>query len=127
MGAVADDFARRWFKHECVLHRGAGDSPYGGGGDDVPFRGFVRQKVHRAEGTSQELINDTHIVCDLMVDAQVGDTVTLPAPFVGSWEVTTISAHQGVGSEMFPDHQRLHLTALASQPADPYVGGGPYG
>lgn len=126
MGAVADEFARRWFKHECVLHRGAGASPYGGGGTDTPFRGFVRQKVHRAEGTTQELINDTHIVCDLMVDAVVGDTVTLPTPFVGTWEITMISAHQGVDGG-FPDHQRLHLSALVAQPSDPYEGGGPYG
>lgn len=126
MGAVADDFAKRWFKHDCVLHRGAGASPYGGAGVDVEFRGFVRQKVHRDEGADQELINDTSVACRIGVVVEKGDTVTLPEPFSGTWEVTAISVHEGVDG-MFPDHQRLFLTAAADTPSDPYVGGGPYG
>lgn len=112
MGAV-DDLADAWFHHECVLIQGAGTSPYGVPveGEEVPFRGFVRQRMIRTESpTGEQLVTETTVSCPLAVIAEIGDQVRLPAPFDGVWEVTAKSAHDGAGQQT-PDHQKLYLTA----------------
>ena len=47
------DLEQQWFRHECVLLQGAGDSPYGGiAGDELPVKGFVRQSINRVDRKS---------------------------------------------------------------------------
>lgn len=111
MGAV-EDLENHWFVHECVLRSGAGLSPYGVpvDGEQIPFKGFVKQSEQRVEGAGgQELVVDTTVICPLTVTAEVGDQVELPHPFGGVWEITARSAHDGAGLNL-PKHQRLHLT-----------------
>lgn len=111
MGAVKD-LEKHWFVHECMLRSGAGLSPYGVpvDGEQIPFKGFVKQSEQRVEGAGgQELVVDTTVICPLTVTAEVGDQVELPHPFGGVWEITARSAHDGAGLNL-PKHQRLHLT-----------------
>lgn len=118
MGAVtnkaAEDLAATWFKHECVLIQGAGESPYGESlGVEVPFGGFVRQSTQRVVSpTGEELVTTTTVSCPLRLEAEIGDHVRLPAPFSGKWEITQRSAHEGAGN-LTPDHQKLYLTVAA--------------
>lgn len=117
-----------WFKHECVLLRGVGASPYGHSeGTPVPFKGFVRQKVNRIMGTEgEQTTTDTIVYCPLGLEVERGDQVELPAPFeTGPWEVTERTAHDGAGNQT-PDHQRLMLTIPADSSAGPGVTS-PYG
>lgn len=119
VGAVtnkaAEDLAATWFKHECVLIQGAGESPYGDPvpGVEVPFGGFVRQSTQRVVSpTGEELVTTTTVSCPLRLEAEIGDHVRLPAPFAGTWEITQRSAHEGAGN-LTPDHQKLYLTVAA--------------
>lgn len=122
---VADEFAKIWFTHECTLMRGAGQSPYGGTGEPIPFKGRVSQSTQRVDGPNgQELVTDTVVRCPLALVVEIGDQVELPEPFEGTWGVTAMSAHDGVG-DMHPDHQKLTLTT-ASGDTDT-GGGGIYG
>lgn len=123
---VVNDFARLWFIHECVLHSGAGQSPYGGAGEEQPFRGYVSQSVQRVDNpTGQELVTDTVIRCGLDVGVLVGDQIDLPEPFLGRWEVTAISSHDGIPG-VHPNHQKITLTQQSSTSNDG-GGGGIYG
>lgn len=127
MGAVEDDFAQRWFNHECVLLRGAGASPYGWQeGEPVPFKGFVRQATRRTVGPEGEhTVTDTMVYTPIGLIVERGDHIELPAPFeTGPWEVTERAAFDGAGNQT-PNHQKLTLT-IPSESA----GGGvvnPYG
>lgn len=108
---AAEDLARTWFRHECVLLRGAGLSPYGDdlGAEEVPFRGFVRQRVHREVTTGgEQTVTDTTVSCPLGLVVEVGDQIRLPQPFRGTWEVVARAANEGAGN-MTPDHQKLWL------------------
>lgn len=127
MGKVADDFAERWFNHECVLLRGAGASPYGWeSGDPVPFKGFVRQATRRVVGHEGErTVTDTMVYTPIGLVVERGDHIELPAPFeTGPWEVTERAAFDGAGNQT-PDHQKLTLTI----PSESSTGGvvNPYG
>ena len=55
------DLEQQWFKHECVLLQGAGDSPYGDiAGDELPVKGFVRQSINRVTTANGEAtVTDT--------------------------------------------------------------------
>lgn len=127
MGAVEDDFAQRWFNHECVLLRGAGASPYGWQeGEPVPFKGFVRQATRRTVGPEGEhTVTETMVYTPIGLIVERGDHIELPAPFeTGPWEVTERAAFDGAGNQT-PNHQKLTLT-IPSESA----GGGvvnPYG
>jgi hypothetical protein len=127
VGAVADDFAQRWFNHECVLLRGAGASPYGWQeGEPVPFKGFVRQSTRRVVGPEGEhTVTDTMVYVPLGLVVERGDRIELPDPFeTGPWEVTERAAFDGAGNQT-PDHQKLTLTFPSES-----TGGGvvnPYG
>lgn len=122
---IEQDFAKLWFTHECTLLRGAGASPYGGSmGEPVEFKGRVSQSTQRVDSPNgQELVTDTVVRCPLALEVEVGDHITLPEPFEGTWVITQRSAHDGVG-DMHPNHQKLTLTEAADTDAG---GGGIYG
>lgn len=122
VGAI-DDLEAEFFHHEVVIHHGASASPYGMSvGEPVPAKGFVQQKTLHVTGTTgDELVNDTTVYLPLRVVVEVGDTITLPAPFTGTWEVFDRTAHDGAGRDM-PNHQKL--TLVAAQAPNP---GGVYG
>lgn len=108
---AAEEVERTWFKHRCVLLRGAGTSPYGDdlGVEEVKFSGFVRQRVHREVTTGGELtVTDTTVSCPLGLEVEVGDQIRLPQPFRGTWEVVARAANEGAGN-LTPDHQKLWL------------------
>lgn len=112
MGAVDEDFAQQWFRHECLLVRGAGKSPYGWqAGEPVPFKGFVRQATRRVMGPmGEQTVTDTMVYCPIGLVAERGDMVELPEPFEsGPWEVTERAAFDGAANQT-PDHQKLTLT-----------------
>lgn len=112
MGAVDKELADLWFKHECVLLRGAGASPYGWqDGTPVPFKAFVRQATRRTvDAAGEHTVTDTIVYCPLGLVVERGDFIELPDPFeAGPWEVTTRSAHDGAGNQT-PDHQKLIMT-----------------
>lgn len=126
---VVDDFEQLWYTHDCILYRGAGQSPYGGHvGEPVEFKGRVSQTTRRVEGaTGEETVTDTTVQCPLGLVVEKGDQIELPEPFKGTWEVTERSAHEGV-PEIHPHHQKLTLTVAGGpEPTDPYEGGSPYG
>lgn len=131
---LVEQFEATWYTHECVLNRGAGDGPYGPTpGEPYPFQGRVTQKTVRVMGTQgEEQVTTTTVQCNLAVPADIGDTITLPDPFHGTWDITERSAHEGVPN-MHPHHQKLTLTAHADDtptdpyPDDPYGEAGPYG
>ena len=123
MGTVKD-IEERWFKHECVLLQGAGDSPYGGiVGDELPVKGFVRQSINRVTTANGEAtVTDTIVYVPLSVVVARGDQIRLPEPFdQGPWEVTETAVFEGAGNQT-PNHQKLVLTIPASN-----GGAGPYG
>lgn len=127
MGEVADDFAAQWFRHECVLLRGAGESPYGWQeGEPVPFKGFVRQATRRVVGSEGErTVTETMVYTPIGLIVERGDRIELPDPFeTGPWEVTERAAFDGAGNQT-PDHQKLTLTI----PSESSGGGvvNPYG
>lgn len=112
MGAIDKELADLWFKHECVLLRGAGASPYGWqDGTPVPFKAFVRQATRRmVDAAGEHTVTDTIVYCPLGLEVERGDLIELPDPFeIGPWEVTTRTAHDGAGNQT-PDHQKLILT-----------------
>ena len=118
------DLEQQWFKHECVLLQGAGDSPYGGiAGDELPVKGFVRQSINRVTTANGEAtVTDTIVYVPLSVQVSRGDQIRLPEPFdAGPWEVTETAVFEGAGNQT-PNHQKLVLTIPASN-----GGAGPYG
>ena len=118
------DLEERWFKHECVLLQGAGDSPYGDiAGDELPVKGFVRQSINRVTTANGEAtVTDTIVYVPLSVQVSRGDQIRLPEPFdAGPWEVTETAVFEGAGNQT-PNHQKLVLTIPASN-----GGAGPYG
>ena len=127
MGAIDEELAKTWFKHECVLLRGVGESPYGGEGTPVPFNGFVRQSTRRVvTAQGEETVTETSVYSPLGLVAERGDMVELPTPFEsGPWEITERTAHDGAGNQT-PDHQRLILTIPGANPDEGEVAG-PYG
>ena len=123
MGTVKD-LEQQWFRHECVLLQGAGDSPYGGiAGDELPVKGFVRQSINRVSTANGETtVTDTIVYVPLSVQVARGDQIRLPEPFdAGPWEVTETAVFEGAGNQT-PNHQKLVLTIPASN-----GGAGPYG
>ena len=123
MGAVKD-LENQWFKHECTLLQGAGESPYGGiAGDELSIKGFVRQSIERVTTANGEAtVTDTIVYVPLSVQVARGDQIRLPEPFdAGPWEVTETAVFEGAGNET-PNHQKLVLTIPASN-----GGAGPYG
>ena len=122
MGTVKD-LENQWFKHECTLLQGAGESPYGGiAGEELPVKGFVRQSINRVTTANGEAtVTDTIVYVPLSVQVSRGDQIRLPEPFdVGPWEVTETAVFEGAGNET-PNHQKLVLTIPASN-----GGSGPY-
>ena len=118
--AAVDDLAALWFRHQVTIHVGAGKGPYGDvPGTPVSARGYVRQETRRVEGpTGQQIVTDTTIRLpialldgDTPVTVTAGDRVDLPAPFIGTWEVTDIAILHGAGQDT-PDHQKLTLKAM---------------
>lgn len=129
MGAIEEELANQWFRHECVLLRGAGASPYGWqAGDPVPFKGFVRQATRRVVGPEgEQTVTDTMVYTPIGLVVERGDHVELPKPFeTGPWEVTQLAAFDGAGNQT-PDHQKLTLT-IPSETSE-FSGGvvNPYG
>ena len=123
MGTMKD-LEQQWFRHECVLLQGAGDSPYGGiAGEELPVKGFVRQSINRVTTTNGETtVTDTIVYVPLSVQVSRGDQIRLPEPFdAGPWEVTETAVFEGAGNQT-PNHQKLVLTIPASN-----GGAGPYG
>lgn len=123
MGTVKD-LENQWFKHECTLLQGAGDSPYGGiAGEELPIKGFVRQAIERVTTANGEAtVTDTIVYVPLSVVVARGDQIRLPQPFdAGPWEITETAVFEGAGNQT-PNHQKLVLTIPASN-----GGSGPYG
>ena len=123
MGTVKD-LEQQWFKHECTLLQGAGDSPYGGiAGEEVPIKSFVRQSIERVTTANGEAtVTDTIVYVPLSVVVARGDQIRLPKPFdAGPWEITETAVFEGAGNQT-PNHQKLVLTIPASN-----GGSGPYG
>ena len=117
------DLEQQWFRHECTLLQGAGDSPYGGiAGDELPVKGFVRQSINRVTTANGEAtVTDTIVYVPLSVQVARGDQIRLQEPFdAGPWEVTETAVFEGAGNET-PNHQKLVLTIPASN-----GGAGPY-
>lgn len=119
--SVASILAGMWFRHDCVLISGAGESPYGDDeGVRVPVRGFIRQTTRTVMGIGgEERSVDTTLRLPIAimngddpVRVAVGDQVELPAPFDGKWEVTEVTVNHGAGQST-PDHQRLALKAMS--------------
>ena len=123
MGTVKD-LENQWFKHECTLLQGAGESPYGGiAGEELPIKGFVRQSIERVTTANGETTaTDTIVYVPLSVVVARGDQIRLPEPFdAGPWEITETAVFEGAGNQT-PNHQKLVLTIPASN-----GGAGPYG
>ena len=123
MGTVKD-LENQWFKHECTLLQGAGESPYGGiAGEELPIKGFVRQSIERVTTANGETtVTDTIVYVPLSVMVTRGDQIRLPQPFdAGPWEITETAVFEGAGNQT-PNHQKLVLTIPASN-----GGSGPYG
>ena len=123
MGTVKD-LENQWFKYECTLLQGAGESPYGGiAGEELPIKGFVRQSIERVTTANGETtVTDTIVYVPLSVVVTRGDQIRLPQPFdAGPWEVTETAVFEGAGNQT-PNHQKLVLTIPASN-----GGSGPYG
>lgn len=110
--AAVDDIEQEFFHHEVTIHRGAGASPYGmTTGDPMPVKGFVRQTTSHITGLNgDEIVTDTSVYVPLRILVEVGDTITLPAPFEGTWVVTNRAVFDGAGLDL-PAHQKLTLTA----------------
>lgn len=126
---VADDLSNTWFKHDCVLLSGAGASPYGmSEGESAPFKAYISQRTDRVDTpTGQSLVTTTTLHCPLSLHVDVGDQIGLPEPYLGVWEVTARSAHDGAGNPV-PAHQKLFLTTAGTNPdVDHEMSESPYG
>ena len=119
--SVASILAGMWFRHDCVLISGAGESPYGDDeGVRIPIRGFIRQTTRTVLGVGgEERSVDTTLRLPIAilhdatpVTVTVGDQVELPTPFDGKWEVAEVTINHGAGQPT-PDHQRLTLKAMS--------------
>ena len=110
--------AQYWFHHKATLHTGSGESPYGDTtGTEKKINCYIEQTETTIIGNSgDDKRTDTSVYCHLNTNVNKGDSITLHAPFSGTWVINDVVICDGGGVVPAPNHKKLVLKADYVEP-----------